>query len=256
MRSNVLLRHSGFAGFLSALAVAVYWFLGDMALLALAVGFPVLTLVAVWVWPWPGGKAASDPVIDRLEAALHDRSEGPRQTGCFVVQFDDPSRICDRHGRTLQSEVLAACIGRIRGAMRPGDRLFPLEDGSLVVVLAPSQRLDLEGMVRIAGRMQLVVQQPMVVGDISVQLSCCIGFCHARQINAETGRALLEAAQIAADEAMRHRPGAIRAYTDDLALIRATRDRLRSGWCQRASASSPETSPLSVETCGWKCARI
>jgi EAL domain-containing protein (putative c-di-GMP-specific phosphodiesterase class I) len=27
---------------------------------------------------------------------------------------------------------------------------------------------------------------------------------------------------------MRHRPGAIRAYTDDLALIRATRDRLRS----------------------------
>ena len=232
MRSTVLLRHSGLAGFLSALALAVYWFLGDLALLALAVGLPVLVLVAVWSWPWPGSKAASDQVIDRLEAALHDRSEGSRQTGCFVVQFDDPSRICDRHGQTLQSEVLAACIGRIRGAMRPGDRLFPLEDGSLVVVLAPSQRLDLEGMVRIAGRMQLVVQQPMVVGDISVQLSCCIGFCHARQINAETGRALLEAAQIAADEAMRHSPGAIRAYTDDLALIRATRDRLRSGFAE------------------------
>lgn len=256
MRSNVLLRHSGFAGFLSALAVAVYWFLGDMALLALAVGFPVLTLVAVWFWPWSGGKAASDQVIDRLEAALHDRSEGPRQTGCFVVQFDDPSRICDRHGRTLQSEVLAACIGRIRGAMRPGDRLFPLEDGSLVVVLAPSQRLDLEGMVRIAGRMQLVVQQPMVVGDISVQLSCCIGFCHARQINAETGRALLEAAQIAADEAMRHRPGAIRAYTDDLALIRATRDRLRSGFAAAIDAGQirahfqPQVSTDSGEVSG------
>ena len=48
--------------------------------------------------------------------------------------------------------------------MRPGDMLYTLEDGSLVVVLAPTARLDLEIMVRIAGRLQLVVQQPMHAG--------------------------------------------------------------------------------------------
>lgn len=253
-----LFRHPGFAVSLSFLALGVYWFAGEGALLALAAGLPVLAALALAVWPTDAGLAASDQVIDRLDAALKDRSEGPRQTGCFVLQFDDTSWLCDRHGRTLQSEILAACIGRIRGAMRPGDRLFPLEDGSLAVVLAPSQRLDLEGMVRIAGRMQLVVHQPMLIGDTSVQVTCCIGFCHARQIGAETGRALLEAAQIAVDEAMRHRPGAIRAYSDELALTRAARDSLRAGFAVAIGAGQirahfqPQVSTDSGEVSGME----
>ena len=120
--------------------------------------------------------------------------------------------------------------------MRPGDQLFPQEDGSLVVVLAPSQRLDLESMVRIAGRMQLVVQQPIVLGDATVQITCCIGFCHARQVPGASGRALLESAQIAVDEAMRHRPGAIRSYSHDLALARSNRNALRAGFAAAVEA--------------------
>lgn len=232
MRMSALLRRPELAIALSGLALAVYVLAGERALVALAVGLPLVVTLALRVWPARRAQAATDQVIDRLDVVLHDRTEGPRQTGCFVLQFDDTSWLCDRHGRALQSEVLAACIGRIRGAMRPGDRLYPMEDGSLVVVLAPSQRLDLEGMVRIAGRMQLVVQQPIILGEARVQVTCCIGFCHARQITADTGRALLEAAQIAADEAVRHRPGAIRSYSEELALTRATRDALRSGFAE------------------------
>ncbi|HMS95604.1 MAG TPA: bifunctional diguanylate cyclase/phosphodiesterase [Tabrizicola sp.] len=231
-----LLRHPGFALCMSFSVLAVYALAGESALLALSAGIPLIVLLALHLWPGRLGLAVSDQVIERIDAVLRDKSEGPRQTGCFVVQFDDTSWLCDRHGRTLQSELLAACIGRIRGAMRPGDRLFPLEDGSLVVVLAPSQRLDLEGMVRIAGRMQLVVQQPITLGDTTAQVTCCIGFCHARQIASETGGALLEAAQLAADEAIRHRPGAIRAYSDALALTRKTRNSLRSEFAAAVAA--------------------
>jgi EAL domain-containing protein (putative c-di-GMP-specific phosphodiesterase class I) len=85
-------------------------------------------------------------------------------------------------------------------------------------------------MVRIADRLQLVAQQPMLLGSDTVQLTCCIGFCHARQIERATGRTMLDAAQVATDEAMQHAPGAIRAYTFDLARARTDRDALRAGF--------------------------
>lgn len=213
---------------LPAVALAVFWAGGEGALLTLAAGLPLALVLFRRVWPQPAALPVSDQVIDRLDANLRDTSQGARQTGCFVLQFDDPSWLCDRHGRTRQSEILAACVARIRGAMRPGDMLFALEDGNLVVALAPMQRLDLEVMVRIAGRLQLVVQQPMVLGEGSVQVTCCIGSCHARQLAEGGGRSLLEAAQVAVDEARRHGPGAIRAYSADLAQARAQRDRLRA----------------------------
>jgi diguanylate cyclase len=216
--------------FLPALALAVLWTGGEQALLAVAVALPLALVLLRWLLPAPVSLPVSDQVIDRLDAALRDTSQGDRQTGCFVLQFDDTSWLCDRHGRTRQSEILAACVARIRGAMRPGDMLFPLEDGGLVVALAPTQRLDLEVMVRIAGRLQLVVQQPMLLGDGSAQVTCCIGFCHARQVTEVGGRSLLEAAQVAVEEAMRHGPGAIRAYSADLAKARAQRDALRDGF--------------------------
>jgi diguanylate cyclase len=75
--------------------------------------------------------------------------------------------------------VLAASIARLRGALRPGDMLFPMEDGSLAVTLAATPRLDAEIMVRIAARLQLVVQQPLSLADGPAQLTCSIGFCHA-----------------------------------------------------------------------------
>jgi diguanylate cyclase len=258
MRMAAAVRRPELAVALSFVVIGVFWIVGDSAVLALLTGLPLLAVLIAQLWPLQPEPAVSDQVIERIDAVLLDRAEGPRQTGCFVLQFDDPSRLCDRHGRTLQSEILAACIRRIRGAMRPGDRLFPLEDGSLVVVLAPSQHLDLAGMTRIAGRLHLVVHQPMTVGGSTVQLTCCIGFCHARQIAAETGRALLDAAQIAADEARHTGPGTLRAYSDELALHRKRRDSLRSEFAaavetgQIQAVFQPQVSTDSGEVSGME----
>lgn len=234
------LRWPEVAVFVPALILPLYWAGGQGALMVAALGLPLAVLLARRCWPQPPAGSASDQVIDWLEGVLQassaGRVPGPWQTGCFVLQFDDPSWLCDRHGRARQSELLASCIGRIKGAMRSGDMLFALEDGSLAVVLAPTQRLDLAVMVRIAGRLQLVAQQPVMLGDTAVQVTCCIGFCQAQQIPDATGRSLLEAAQVAVDEARLHGPGAIRGYSADLAQARARRDALRADFAAAVEA--------------------
>lgn len=216
---------------LLGLAPLAFWLGGEAALLALALGGPGAVLLMRWRLSPAPGAAVADQVIATLDSALRDGRRSGRQTGCLVLQFDNLAGVCDRLGRARQSGILAGCLARLRGALRPGDTLFALEDGSLVIVLGPADRLDLESMVRIAGRLQLVVQQPMLLGPDPVQLTCCIGFCHARQLDgAATGRSVLEAAQIAADEALVHRPGAIRSFGADLARARTERDSLRAAF--------------------------
>jgi EAL domain-containing protein (putative c-di-GMP-specific phosphodiesterase class I)/GGDEF domain-containing protein len=210
-------------------ALAAYHGAGQAGLLALALAGLGALAAARLAAGAPGAGSVSDQIIARLDAGLRDRGRTGRQTGCFVLQFDAPDLLCDRIGRSRQSDILSACIARLRGALRPGDVLYRLEDGGLAVVLAPTDRLALEAMVRIAGRLQLVVEQPLHLGGAVVHLTSCIGFCHSGQV-AGDGRALLDAAQIAVDEALRHRPGAIRGYTDDLARGRADRDALRAAF--------------------------
>lgn len=214
--------------FLPALVLPAYLVTGHEELLVLAAGLPLLAILLRGTLPSAGQLAVADQVIGTLDASL--AAGMGRQAGCLVMQFDTLQGVCDRLGRARQSEILAASVGRIRGALRPGDLLYALEDGCLVIALAPTERLDIESMVRIAGRLQLVAQQPMQLGRDRVQLTCCIGFCHARQIEGATGKALLDAAQVATDAALQSGPAAIRAYTPELAQARTDRDALRNGF--------------------------
>ena len=218
------------AAMIPVVGLLAYWAGGELGLTLLAAALPLAVLAQGWRKEAEVPRAASDQVITTLDATLVDISASGGATGCFVLQFDDPATLCDRLGRTRQSELLAATIAGLRGAMRPGDMLYPLEDGSLVVALAQTPRLDLEIMVRIAARLHLVVQQPMTLTNGLVQVTCSIGFCQSTQLARPTGRALLDAAQVAGDEAAQFRPGAIRGYSPDLARARADRDALRAGF--------------------------
>lgn len=203
---------------------------GELALSGLAAGLPLALLAFGRKSPVEPAAAMSEQVIARLDATLGQIAVKGGATGCFVIQFDAPAHLCDRLGRTRQSELLSATIARLRGALRPGDMLYALEDGSLAVSLGEVPRLDLETMVRIAGRLHMVVQQPVTLGSGAVQVTCSIGFCHSLQLANPTGRALLDAAQVAADEANVHRPGAIRGYSAELARARADREAMRAGF--------------------------
>lgn len=230
-RLLALLRRPELLIFLPAMTLGGFWFGGEATLLVMALGLPMAMLAAGVIGDARLGRvpAVGGGVIKAMDEILSAQSGVGQTTGCFVIQFDDPGRLIDRYGRATQSEILACCIERIRGAMRFGDVLTVLEDGCPAVVLAPVVRLDLETMVQIAGRIQAVVHQPVHVRLDPVHVTCSIGFCHGQRAPDPTGRSLLDAAQIAADEARRHGPGAIRAFSLDMARTKANRDALRDG---------------------------
>ena len=218
--------------FFPALTLGAFWFGGEGALAMIALLLPLVLLLAGWIGRGklsPGQARACAQAIKVLDDAMRDTAALGRSTGCFVIQFDDPDQLLERFGRARQSQILGCSIERVRGAMRFGVSLHALEDGSLTMVLAPVFRLDLESMVQIAARIQSVVHQPIDTGTEVINVTCSIGFCQGRRAPAPNGRALLDAAQMAADEAMRQGPGAIREFSGEMARVKAHREALRDG---------------------------
>jgi EAL domain-containing protein (putative c-di-GMP-specific phosphodiesterase class I)/GGDEF domain-containing protein len=221
-----------FLVFLPALTLAGFWAGGERALILLAVGLPML-FALVGQQGLAGRRAEAEemsPVaraIAAMDGLLPEIATTGRNTACLVLQFDDMQAILERHGRSAQAEVIARATDRIRGALRVGDCVVHMQGETVAVVLAPVRRLDLETLVQMSARLQDAVTAPISLGGAQIYVTCSIGFCIGGRSPEPTGRSMLDAAQTASDEALRHGPAAIRAFSADMAQKRAERDALR-----------------------------
>ncbi|HEX9858346.1 MAG TPA: bifunctional diguanylate cyclase/phosphodiesterase, partial [Paracoccaceae bacterium] len=237
IRLNTLLRRPELMVFLPATTLAAFWLGGERVLILAALGMPLAFAAAgafrfhdVAPPPLPdglSGLALRPQIISVLETVLRDGAITGKTTACLVVQFDDADILLERHGRAAQTEVLARSAERICSALRDGDTVARLEGGGFAAALAPQRRIDLETMVQLAARLQAAVAPPISIDAMRLYVTCSVGFCLGSQSPEPSGRALLDAAQIAADEAQRNGPGAIRAYAPDMARHRADRDAFR-----------------------------
>lgn len=217
--------------------LAGFWLGGETGLLLVALGAPLagfalgaLNRPEAAIPPMPDGLqglALRPQLIGVLETALRDAPVSGLQTGCIVVQFDDAALLLDRHGRAAQTEVLARCAERLCSALRSGDVVARLEGGGFAIALHPQRRLDLESMIQLAARLQAAIAPPISLNAARLYVSCSIGFCLGLAAPSANGRSLLDAAQIAADEALRNGPSAIRAFAPDMARKHSDRDALR-----------------------------
>ncbi len=224
--------------FLPAMTLASYWLGGDRALILLALGLPLLAAIVgafrhsdSVIGPLPdglNGLALRQQIVSALDLILRDGPITGLTTGAIVLQFDDAEELVQRHGRAAQTEVLARCAERICSALRQGDTVARLEGGGFAVSLAPQRRIDLETMLQLAARLQAAVSPPVSIDAMRLYVTCSVGVCLGARAPEQTGRALLDAAQIAADDALRNGPGAIRAYAPDMARVRADRDAFRA----------------------------
>jgi diguanylate cyclase (GGDEF)-like protein len=225
--------------FLPAVALFGYWLGGERMLLASAIGLPMIYAVSGALGRGArGGEAgwllSQGDLPHRLQFLAHvDRTidqvaDSGRSTACLVVQFDDCDRLLDRYGRSVQAEVLSRSTDRICSALRQGDVIARLEGGGLAIALAPGRRMGLETLVQIAARLQAQVALPLSVEAAQLYVTCSVGFCALAESPEAGGAALLDAAQIAADEARRNGPGAIRAFAADMARTRADRQARRA----------------------------
>lgn len=224
--------------FLPAATLAAFWLGGEQILVLVALGLPlVFALAGAFRFgaqpPYPAealsGLALPARVVDALDGAMNSAPQSGLVTGCLVVQFDDAESLLDRHGRAAQAEVLAHAGQRLASVLRPGDTVARLEGGGFAVALSPVRRLDLETMVQLAARLQTALATPFSVDRARLYVTVSVGFCLGVRSPGPTGSALLDAAQVAADEALRNGPGAIRAYAADMARTRADRDAMRDG---------------------------
>lgn len=223
--------------FVPAVTLAAFWLGGERVLILVALGSPLVFAMAgafrlndtdaVDLPDALTGLSLRQQIVGTLDTVLRDGPVSGRTTACFVIQFDGMDLLVDRHGRAAQTEVLARSAERLAAALREGDLVARLEGGGFAVALAPVRRLDLETVVQLATRLQATLSVPVSVNAARLYVSASIGFCLAARAPAPNGKALLDAAQMAADDAARHGPGAIRAYAPEMSHNRADREALR-----------------------------
>ena len=229
------LRRPEWMVFLPAATLAAFWVGGEGWLLLMALGVPMLfTLAGAFRFteaPAPAalpdgltGLAMRPQIIQIMDRILTDAPITGRNTVCLVIQFDEAETLLDRHGRAAQTEILARCAERLCSALREGDVVARLEGGGFAVTLAPVRRLDLEATIQLAARLQAALSVPISLDAVRIYVTCSIGFCLGARAPAANGKSLLDAAQIAADEARRHGPSGLRAYQPEMARTRAERD--------------------------------
>lgn len=224
---------------LPALMLAAFWLFGEGALLVMALLAPLVLMLgqgspraepgdSTHLPDFEAGLALRPQLLSAMDRILRDLPVSGLQTGCLVIQFDEAETLLDRHGRATQAEILSRSAERLCAALRGGDVVARLEGGGLAVVLAPQKRLDLETLVQLAARLQASLSAPISLNAARIYVTCSIGFCLGSAAPDATGHALLNAAQIAADEALRNGPGAIRVWSPDMPSKRAERDAMRA----------------------------
>ena len=237
MGCAALLRRPELMVFLPAITLAAFWFGGEEALILTALAAPLIFTISgafrfkdkadLHMPDGLSGLALRPQVIAMLDTALQDGAAAGLMTGCLVVQFDEAGVILDRHGRAAQAEVLVRSAERICLALRGGDTVARLEGGGFAVALAPVRWLDLEAMVQLATRLQTSLADPISLDAAKLYVTASVGFCLGARAPDGTGASLLDAAQVAADEASRNGPSSIRAYAPGMARKRADRDAFR-----------------------------
>ncbi len=240
LRAATLARRPELLAFVPAITLAAFWIGGEEYLLLAALGLPLLMALvgsirsteATHEAQLPRDGVTGLPMRDELIAALDGTLDRGLATTAFVVTLDLAEDVRVRHGQAVYEGLLRLSGERLVAVLRAGDLVARLDGPAFAVALAPGQRTDLETMLQLAARMQAALAVPAAQLGVSVPLSASIGFCLSSRAplpeeEMSPGASLLAAAQSAMDEARRHAPAALRAFTADMRRHAAARADLR-----------------------------
>jgi diguanylate cyclase (GGDEF)-like protein len=225
--------------FLPAVALMLYWWGGERYLVLMAFASPLLLLASQTVRPGKpkysdthhitlSGGHSRTHIIEKLDQALVAANAAASSTACFVVCIDDEDRLSTRYGRAAEAAILTQCSDRIRGALRQMDTLVRLDSGGFAVCLDAKRRLDIETVLTISSRFQEALSAAISLNAARIYITASVGFCLSAKSPKQTGEALLDAAQLAADAALRSGPSAIRSFDGEMITARDRSEALRT----------------------------
>jgi diguanylate cyclase len=212
--------------FLPAITLAAFWFGGERVLVATALGLPLLFALfgafrheaEVPDFPDMLGGMSSIAQLERgVEAVLQSAPLTGETTGVLVVTVDQMADLETSYGSGAIVAMQERLGDRLLSALRGPDMIARLRPGCFAVMLAPSRRLDLEAMIQVAARLQSAIAPSISLDATRLYVTASVGFCLMARAPQQSVRSLMDAATAAASDALRCGPGAIRAYSAEIA---------------------------------------
>jgi diguanylate cyclase (GGDEF)-like protein len=207
---------------LPVLMLAGLWLGGEPVLAAAAVAIPMLLLLAgrpavraATAGERDGltGLATREALIAAIDPAFATPARDGPTTAVFALAIDDLGELETRHGLHAAGEVERRAAERIAASVRHGDVVARLGPGLFAVGLAKIRRIDHEGAVGVAERLQAAVRARVPLGDGGLHVTASVGFCLASRAPRPSAEAALAAALDAVEEARASGPAGIRAFT-------------------------------------------
>lgn len=212
--------------FAPAISLGAFWIGGEGALMLAALGLPALLIVVQAVGN--AGNPDRAPVdgvtgllrADGFRAAVSDvhanSPNGGLRSCIFLLELADLADLKHIHGQAAADRVAQACGERLLSALRDDDCVARLDENLFGVCLAPVRLFDLESAIKLAGRMQSALEEPVAVDGMNLYVSCSVGFCLRNRAPGEAAEDWMQAAEDALGEARQNGPSAIRAHSTKL----------------------------------------
>jgi len=237
--------------FVPDISLAAFWMGGEVVLILVALGLPLLFALAGAFGIWqptvqarsllPNGMLNKDQFSARADTLYETAQLTGGNTTCFVIALDDFEEIVEMYGQAAADLVRERCAERLLAMIRHQDIACWLDTNLLTICLTPSPHLDLQTCIQMSGRMQGNVEEPIALQGTSLYVSCSIGFCMTSSFSGDGSDSWIEAAQAALDEARRNGPSTIRAYTAETRRSSKVRASLRKTFS--AALSNGEIRP-------------
>lgn len=209
--------------FLPALTLGGYWYGGEGVLLFMALIFPaVFALAGMFPKVHLSQVNARDPItglrlrkplLTMIDQTLSQEKNSGRTTACLVLEIDDFSSISNTYGIPAAEDLLRETSHRVQDTLRDHDLITKLDGPRFAIALAPLRRADLEALIQLSSRIQAAIAEPTMIDGTKAFVTASIGFCLPNRLPLRTGKAFLEAAENALNDAKSHGPASIRAYS-------------------------------------------
>ncbi|NVO57955.1 GGDEF domain-containing protein [Rhodobacteraceae bacterium B1Z28] len=237
--------------FIPALSLGAFWVGGERALIATALGFP-LVLAGVGVLRdrpasdgrrqrLSGGLLANDQFDMELGAIFDATNRSGEDSACMAVALDDYNDLLDLHGQAAANHVAEQFCARVLSMIRGTDIATRIGGNKMLIGLRPARQLDLEACIQMSGRVQSLVEHPIILNGTGVYMSCSVGFCLHKNVSDDTAAGWSDAATGALVEAQRNGPSTIRAYSTESRRRSRIRTNLRKDF--EAALDSGEIRP-------------
>lgn len=205
--------------FFPVAVLAAYFLGGEVALVAVAILWPVLAAIADKVRRPAGddltGLMSRDDLIDWVERAIPRAQANGCQVAVVAVTIDELEMIEHRFGRAMHDTVMRESVDRLRALLRDDDALARI--GPILAIGIDNVRVpEKEGLSRLAHRLQSGFEEPFSDGPTRTYCTVSLGIAAESHVKTPSGANIVAGAQRASELAFVAGTGAVRFYSGGL----------------------------------------